>query len=94
MSLRQIQLNISYIMIQFIIIGIIAGWLGGKLMRGEGYGLLGNLILGVLGAFLGKWVLGFIGYSFIGKIIAATLGAMLLLFLNSLIQGNKSSKSE
>ncbi len=82
-------------MIKFIIIGIIAGWLGGKLMRGEGYGLLGNLILGILGAFMGKFALGFLGFiphTLIAKIISATIGAVLVLFLNSLIQKDPPTK--
>ncbi|MGE5666081.1 MAG: GlsB/YeaQ/YmgE family stress response membrane protein, partial [Betaproteobacteria bacterium] len=45
----------------WIIIGLIAGWLGGKLMRGGGFGLIGNLVVGVIGAFVGGWVFGLLG---------------------------------
>ncbi|MEY2896732.1 MAG: hypothetical protein RL669_1001 [Pseudomonadota bacterium] len=79
----------SQSLIAWIIIGLIAGWLGGKLMRGGGFGLLGNLVVGVIGAFVGGWVFGLLGLSaggWIGSIVMATVGAVILLFVVGLIK--------
>ena len=65
-------------------VGLIAGWLAGKIMKGSGYGLVGDLIVGVLGAVVGGWVFGFLGiaaWGFVGNIIVAVIGALLLLYL-------------
>ena len=70
--------------IYFAIVGIIAGWLAGQIMKGRGFGLVGNLVVGVLGAILGGWLFGFLGlsaYGTIGSILMATFGAVVLLFL-------------
>lgn len=77
-------------LIIFLFIGIVSGWLAGKIMRGGGFGLLGDLVVGVVGAFLGGWLFGAIGVGMGGGIIAsiivATIGAMVLLFLIRLIK--------
>ena len=76
-------------LIWFLIIGIIAGWLAGKVMRGRGFGIIGDLIVGIIGAFIGGWVFGLIGIhagGAIGSIITAFAGALLLLFLIRLIR--------
>lgn len=73
----------------FLIIGIAAGWLAGQLMKGGGYGLIGDLVIGVIGAVLGGWLFGELGISaggLIGSLITATIGAVLLLFLIRLIK--------
>ena len=73
----------------FLLIGIAAGWLAGQLMRGGGYGLIGDLVIGVIGSFLGGWVLGALGIftsGLIGSLITATIGAVLLVFLVRLIK--------
>ena len=70
-------------------IGAIAGWLAGKLMRGGGFGLLGNIAIGIIGAVIGTFVFGLLGITasgFFGSIITATAGAALLLFLVDLIK--------
>ena len=67
-----------------ILIGIIAGWLAGKIMRGRGFGLLGDLIVGIIGSLLGGFVFGLLGlyaYGLIGSIVIATAGAVMLLYL-------------
>jgi uncharacterized membrane protein YeaQ/YmgE (transglycosylase-associated protein family) len=72
-----------------ILIGIIAGWLAGKIWRGAGFGLLGDLIVGVVGSLLGGLVFGLLGlyaYGIIGQIVIATAGALLLLYLIRLIR--------
>lgn len=73
----------------FIIIGIVAGFVAGKLMRGGGFGLLVNLVVGIIGAVLGGWVFSFLGIStsgVIGSLITATVGAIILLWIISLFQ--------
>jgi uncharacterized membrane protein YeaQ/YmgE (transglycosylase-associated protein family) len=72
-----------------ILIGIIAGWLAGKIWRGVGFGLLGDLIVGIVGSLLGGLVFGLLGlyaYGIIGQIVIATAGALLLLYLIRLIR--------
>jgi uncharacterized membrane protein YeaQ/YmgE (transglycosylase-associated protein family) len=73
----------------FLIIGIAAGWLAGQLMKGGGYGLIGDLVIGVIGALLGGWLFGMLGIfagGLIGRLITATIGAVVLLFLIRLIK--------
>ncbi len=69
--------------------GAIAGWLAGKLMRGGGFGLLGNIAIGIIGAVIGGFVFGLLGITasgLIGSIVTATAGAALLLFIVDLIK--------
>lgn len=71
-------------LITFLIIGAIAGWLAGIIMKGGGFGLLHNMVIGVLGAVVGGLVFGLLGIAavgFIGSIVTATVGAILLLFI-------------
>lgn len=73
----------------FLIIGVAAGWLAGQLMKGGGYGLIGDLIIGVIGAFIGGRLFGAIGIrtgGLVGSLITATIGAIILLFLVHLIK--------
>ena len=71
----------------FIIIGIVAGFVAGTLMRGGGFGILVNLVVGIIGAVLGGWVFGLLGISttgIIGSLVTATVGAIILLWIISL----------
>ena len=73
----------------FLLIGALAGWLAGLVMKGRGLGVLGNIIVGVIGAFLGGWLLPMLGVSFggnIGLFITAFIGAVILLALVGLIK--------
>jgi len=75
--------------IWYILIGIVAGYLAGKIMRGGGFGLLVNLLLGIVGGVLGGWVFGLFGLSttsIIGNLITSTVGAVLLLWIASLFK--------
>ena len=77
-------------LLSWLIIGLIAGWLAGKLSRGRGYGCITDIILGVLGAFIGGWIfakLGIFGGGFIYSLAAATVGAVILVSLVHLIAG-------
>ncbi len=75
-------------LIIFLLIGAAAGWLAGNIMRGGGFGLLGNIVVGVIGAFIAGLLLpGIIALSgLVGQIISATIGAVILLFIVSLIK--------
>lgn len=73
----------------WIIIGAIAGWLAGKLMRGGGFGFIVNLLVGIAGAVIGGWVFGLLGITtggVIGSLITALVGAILLLWIISLFR--------
>ena len=73
----------------FLLVGIVAGWLAGKIMRGAGFGLFGDMVVGVLGAFVGGWLfsrLGVVTGGIPGLLITALVGAMVLLFLLRLIK--------
>ncbi len=73
-----------------LVVGAVAGWLAGLLMKGRGYGLLGNIGVGVVGAVVGGYLFGWLGISIgpglLGAIIRALVGALVLLFLVSLIK--------
>lgn len=69
-------------LIWFLLIGLIAGWLAGKVMRGGGFGIIGDMIVGVIGALIGGWLFGVLGIGvggLIGAIITAFVGAVILL---------------
>lgn len=67
----------------FLIIGAVAGWAAGRVVRGGGFGLIGNVVVGVIGGVLGGWVFGLLGVSAeggsIGSFVTAFIGAALLL---------------
>jgi uncharacterized membrane protein YeaQ/YmgE (transglycosylase-associated protein family) len=68
-------------MIRVVIVGLIAGWLAGKLMRGYGYGAVADILLGLVGGIVGSLIFGVFGlhaYHAIGSITVSTIGAMLL----------------
>jgi len=73
-----------------LIVGAIAGWLAGLIVRGAGFGLIGDIIVGIVGAFIAGWLLPRLGIAigggFIGSIINATIGAVILLFVIGLIR--------
>jgi uncharacterized membrane protein YeaQ/YmgE (transglycosylase-associated protein family) len=73
----------------FLAIGALAGWLAGVLMKGRGFGILGNIVVGVIGAVLGGFLfnlLGIVAGGLLGSIITATAGAVVLLFVASLFR--------
>jgi len=75
-------------LIVFLIIGAVAGWLAGLVMKGGGFGLVGNIVVGIIGAFVAGWLLpGFwpIG-GIVGSIIHAAIGAIIVLFVIGLIK--------
>ena len=78
-----------------LVVGAIAGWVAGLILRRRGFGLIGNLIIGVLGSFLGRFLLSLIGFSantVLASVITAVLGALLLLWLLAYIPGRGGKK--
>ena len=75
-----------------ILVGVIAGWLAGRVTRGKGFGLIGNLIVGLLGAFIGDWLLPrlniHVGAGIVSLIVNALVGATVLIFMLWLIGGS------
>lgn len=81
-------MNITGLII-FLAIGAVAGWLAGLLMKGRGFGLLGNMLVGVIGAVVGGYTFGLLGITaggIIGAIITATVGAAILLLIVGIIK--------
>lgn len=77
-------------LIGWLIVGLIAGWLAGKVSRGRGFGCLANIILGLIGAILGGWIftkLGIFGGGLLYSLAAATLGAVILVSIARLFAG-------
>lgn len=71
--------------ITFLLVGLIAGWLTGLIMKGGGYGIIGDIILGIIGALIGGWLFSLLGVSysggFISSIIMSAIGAIILVFV-------------
>ncbi len=87
---RYVVFNDERGLIGWIIIGLIAGWLAGKIARGEGYGCVTDVILGLVGSLLGGWIfvkLGIFGGGFLYSLAAATLGAIILVSIVHLFAG-------
>jgi uncharacterized membrane protein YeaQ/YmgE (transglycosylase-associated protein family) len=87
------EVFVSYGFIGWILIGLIAGWLAGKVTRGAGFGLIADLFLGLIGAVIGGWIFGRIGlttFGFIGSLAAATVGAVILVAVARLFSGSRA----
>jgi uncharacterized membrane protein YeaQ/YmgE (transglycosylase-associated protein family) len=71
-------------------VGLVAGWLAGVLVKGGGFGVVGDIVVGVIGALIGGWLFSTLGTSagggLVGSIIVATIGAVLLLFVVRLVK--------
>ena len=80
----------SHGLIAWLIIGAVAGWLAGILVKGGGFGSFVDIVVGIVGAFIGGWLAGVLGISlgggWIGSIITAVIGAVILLFIIRLIK--------
>jgi len=77
--------------IAFLVIGIIAGWIAGKIMKGKGFGLFGDLGVGVLGAMIGGFIFhffGFFAFGFIGNLVTAVVGAVVFLYILRLFKSS------
>ena len=75
--------------ILFLLLGAVAGWLAGQIMRGGGFGLLWNIIIGIIGGFIGGWLMSMLHIQKAGllwELIVAVIGAVVLLFVVSLFK--------
>ena len=73
----------------FLLVGLIAGWLAGKIMRGSGFGVVGDIVIGIIGAGIGGFLFRLIGWNAqgtIGNIAVATVGASVLLYVVKLLK--------
>jgi uncharacterized membrane protein YeaQ/YmgE (transglycosylase-associated protein family) len=74
-----------------LVVGVVAGWLAGQIVRGAGFGLIGDLLIGIVGALIGSWLLPqlgiHLGAGIVRAIINATIGAILLLLVIRLLRG-------
>jgi uncharacterized membrane protein YeaQ/YmgE (transglycosylase-associated protein family) len=76
--------------IAWLVVGALAGWIAGKLVKGGGFGLIGNIVVGIAGAVVGGWLSGVLGISigggFIASVVTAVVGAVILLAIVSAIK--------
>jgi uncharacterized membrane protein YeaQ/YmgE (transglycosylase-associated protein family) len=80
--------------IPWLIVGLIAGWLAGMVMKGGGYGVLGDIVVGLIGSCLGGFLMGFFeqgSVGFTGTIVVAFIGACVLIVLVRMISGRRSA---
>ena len=80
-----------------LLVGIVAGWLAGQIVRGTGFGIIGDLLVGIVGAFIGSWLLPrlgiHLGTGVVSAIVNATIGAILLLLVVGLFRGGGGWRS-
>jgi uncharacterized membrane protein YeaQ/YmgE (transglycosylase-associated protein family) len=85
-------------LIAWIVIGVVAGWLTGKLMRGSGFGFIVDMIVGLVGAVIGGFISSHMGFGGVGQhglimsIVIAVIGAVLLTWLLRLVSGNRTAE--
>ena len=76
--------------LEWIVVGLIAGWLAGKVMKGGGYGVIVDIILGILGGVVGGWIFGVLGIwrggGIIGSLVVAFIGAVILVWITRLVK--------
>jgi uncharacterized membrane protein YeaQ/YmgE (transglycosylase-associated protein family) len=81
-------------LIGWLLIGLIAGWLAGKIARGQGFGCIGDILLGLIGSVIGGWIFTKLGIvhsnTFLFSLAAATVGAVVLVAIGHLIFGGKN----
>ena len=80
-------------LLAWIIIGLLAGWIAGKISRGSGFGCIGNLVIGLIGSILGGWIfskIGIWGGGFLYSLAAATVGAVVLVAVARLFSGGRA----
>ncbi len=92
-ALRMVSLEVftEHSLIGWLLMGALAGWLSGELVRGKGFGCLGNILLGLIGAVIGGWLfeqLHITAFGFIGGLAAATVGAVLVVSLARALSGS------
>ena len=89
-AIRSVWVTLPRGFLAWLLIGLIAGWLAGKIARGRGFGCIADIVLGTVGSFIGGWVfikLGIFGGGFWYSLAAATLGAIILVSIAHLFVG-------
>jgi uncharacterized membrane protein YeaQ/YmgE (transglycosylase-associated protein family) len=84
------SLYVPQSVIAWLVIGLLAGWLAGKVSRGRGFGCIADILLGLVGAVLGGWIfmkLDILGHGFLYSLAAATIGAVILVAIARLFAG-------
>jgi uncharacterized membrane protein YeaQ/YmgE (transglycosylase-associated protein family) len=80
----------THSLIIWLVVGAVAGWLAGTLVKGGGFGLIGDIVVGIIGAFIGGWLAGVmhvhVGTGIIAEIIVATVGAAVLILILRLVR--------
>jgi len=90
-----VNLSLSNV-IWWLLVGLIAGFLASRVMRGGGYGLIGDIVVGIIGAILGGWLAGLLGlgsFGLIGTIIVAFIGACILIAILHAVSRGGTSRS-
>ena len=85
-----VRIGMPHGFLYWILVGLVAGWLAGKIARGRGFGCITDIVLGLIGSFIGGWVfvkLGIFGGGFWYSLAAATLGAVILVSIVHLFSG-------
>ena len=92
-DMRSLVVVSSHGLLWWILVGLVAGWLAGKIARGKGFGCIGDVVLGLIGSVIGGWIftrLGIVhGETFLISLAAATVGAVLLVSIAHLFFGGK-----
>jgi uncharacterized membrane protein YeaQ/YmgE (transglycosylase-associated protein family) len=81
LMLADINLSLSTVL-WWLVVGLIAGFLASRVMRGGGYGIVGDIVVGIIGAFIGGWLAGLLGlgsFGLLGTIVVAFIGACILI---------------
>lgn len=92
-DVRSLVVVTSHGLLWWIVVGLVAGWLAGKIARGKGFGCIGDVLLGLIGSVIGGWIFTKLGIvhtgTFLFSLAAATLGAVLLVSVAHLFFGGK-----
>lgn len=92
---ERMQLSVESLLV-ILVVGLIAGWLAGLIVRGTGIGLIGDMAVGIVGAFIGSWLLPqlgiVLGAGLVAAIVNATIGAVILLLIIRLVQRGRGGR--
>ena len=93
-DVRSVWIAIPHGLIWWIFVGLLAGWLAGKMARGRGFGCIGDILIGLIGSVIGGWIFTQLGIvhtnTFLYSLAAATIGAVLLVSVAHLFFGGKN----
>ena len=84
-------------LVQFVVVGLVAGWIMGKIRRGKGYGLIGNLLIGAIGSFIGWYLMGFLKVqapNIFARIAMAVVGAIVFFLVMGALKWRKKKDED